>query len=640
MDDTSDTDTAEDDETADAADGDPAAEDASGANAPAEDASGAQAVDPSRESGDGDEDEASGEAAPVAAAAAKAGAASAPEPKAEAEAEADEKSEPEGEPKAKSEVEPAAGAEAAAEAKPAPAAEAETAAKAEPESATKAKPAPAPATPAKPEPEPEPEPKPAPASKSEADAEPERAPEPASKAKPAEPPAPAAPSAPAEPPRVERTKQQPLPPDPAEPLKLLAELTNTPPPPPTLARTLVRRVKIWTPLVVLLAIVFCVVQAVRPLPTPTLSLTAAPSYTFSGGTLTPPWPGQGQAAVEVQGLGAVGTYGDQTPAPTASMAKTMTAYLVLRDHPLAKGANGPTIPIDAEAAQQAKNVDESTVPVQKGQTYTERQMLEMLMIPSGNNIARLLGRWDAGTDDAFVKKMNSAAQQLGMTRTTYTDPSGLEATTKSTATDQLKVAAAAMGIQAFRDVVSIPNIQIPNVGRIFNNNNLLVNPGVVGIKTGSSTPAGGNLMWAAEKNVNGRTQLILGVVMGQQSGTTVDASLQKALQASDKLITTMQSTLESATVVKKGEVVGYVDNGLGGKDPVVAAADLQAIGWPGMKARLSLSVDGKKVPHQAAAGTDVGTLSFGSGTAKTQVPVALQSAMSAPGFGDKLTRLG
>ncbi|CAM5271078.1 hypothetical protein SALBM217S_03970 [Streptomyces griseoloalbus] len=70
----------------------------------------------------------------------------------------------------------------------------------------------------------------------------------------------------------ERTTQQPLPPKP--PLDLLAELTNTPPPPQTPLRTAVRRIKIWTPLVLLLLIVFAVVQNVRPLPAPTLVLTA------------------------------------------------------------------------------------------------------------------------------------------------------------------------------------------------------------------------------------------------------------------------------------------------------------------------------------------------------------------------------
>ncbi len=76
----------------------------------------------------------------------------------------------------------------------------------------------------------------------------------------------------------ERTTQQPLPPKP--PLDLLAELTNTPPPPETPVRTLLRRVKIWTPLVLLLVIIFAVVQTCarsRPRPSRSPGRTATPS---------------------------------------------------------------------------------------------------------------------------------------------------------------------------------------------------------------------------------------------------------------------------------------------------------------------------------------------------------------------------
>ncbi|NEE32168.1 D-alanyl-D-alanine carboxypeptidase, partial [Streptomyces sp. SID7982] len=98
---------------------------------------------------------------------------------------------------------------------------------------------------------------------------------------------------------------------PKPPLDLLAELTNTPPPPETPVRTAVRRVKIWTPLVLLLLIVFAIVQVMRPLPEPSLELTAKPTYTFEGGETELSWPGQGQSAVMVDGVGSLGSEGAQ-----------------------------------------------------------------------------------------------------------------------------------------------------------------------------------------------------------------------------------------------------------------------------------------------------------------------------------------
>ncbi|MFC9703363.1 serine hydrolase [Streptomyces sp. NPDC056943] len=438
---------------------------------------------------------------------------------------------------------------------------------------------------------------------------------------------------------AERTRQQPLPPLP--PLDLLAELTNTPPPKPNALRTTARRVRIWTPLVVLLLIVFAIVQMVRPLPAPALTLSASPTFTFEGGQLKMPWPNEGQGAVEVEGVGSMGTYGAQKPAPIASVTKTMTAYVILRDHPLKGSQKGPEIEIDKKAAEQGKAEHESTAAVQEGQTYTEKELLELLMIPSANNVARLLARWDAGSEAAFVEKMNAAAKDLGMTQSTYTDPSGLLDSTVSTPKDQLKLAKAVMQYDVFREIVNMPNVTVDGIpGRIENNNNILLEPGVSGIKTGSSTPAGGNLLWSANTIVDGENRRILGIVMGAKDADELGKKLQLAIDNSLKLIQQAQNDVTSASVVRKGQVLGYIDDGLGGQTPVVATKELKAIGWPGLQVKLELTDGGKAVPHSGKAGDIVGQVSIGSGVGKVSAPVALQADLVEPGFDKKLTRVG
>ncbi|MFG2114772.1 D-alanyl-D-alanine carboxypeptidase [Streptomyces sp. NPDC048718] len=439
----------------------------------------------------------------------------------------------------------------------------------------------------------------------------------------------------------ERTRQQPLPPRP--PLEILAELTNTPPPPDTALRTTARRVKIWTPLVLLLLIVFAVAQFVRPLPAPRIVLSAEPSYTFEGGELKLPWPGEGQGAVEVEGVGSMGTYGPQKPAPIASVAKTMTAYVILRDHPIKGDGEGPRIKVDKIAAEQAKSPDESTAPIQEGQSFTEKELIELLMIPSGNNVARLLARWDAGSESAFIDKMNAAAKDLGMTGSTYTDPSGLKSSTVSTPLDQLKLAKAVMQYEVFREVVDMPNVTVDGIpNRIENNNTILLKPGVAGIKTGSSTPAGGNLLWAAYTVVDGEKRRILGIVMGAQDAQILADKLDLAITNSYTVIKEAQDVVTSATVVKKGQVLGYVDDGFDGRTPVVATKDIKAVGWPGLKVGLKLGAGDKDLPHAGKAGDIVGVVAVGTGpgAAPVTAPVALQTDMAQPGIGKKLTRLG
>ncbi|MFE2719932.1 D-alanyl-D-alanine carboxypeptidase [Streptomyces mirabilis] len=434
----------------------------------------------------------------------------------------------------------------------------------------------------------------------------------------------------------ERTTQQPLPPKP--PLDLLAELTNTPPPPQTPVRTLARRVKIWTPLVLLLAVVFAVAQSLRPLPTPTLDLTAESSYTFGGGDASIPWPSSGQGALDVQGIGSFGTSGAQKSAPIASVAKVMTAYLILRDHPI-KSGDGAKIKVDQKAQDQSDAGDESTVNVHAGDTITQKEALEGVLIASANNVARLLARWDAGSETAFVAKMNAAAKDLGMTNTTYTDPSGLQKTTVSTAADQVKLAKAALKDASFREVARMMEYTDYKGTKHSNWNHLVGSNNVIGIKTGTTTAAGGNLVFAATKEIGGEVRTIVGAVISQGPGGNDNTILGGALAAGDKLIRAAQASLKSATILKKGDVVGYVDDGLGGRTPVVITKDVTAVGWAGLKVKLSFV--SSELPHSAKAGTKVGSLTVGDGgsSSAVQVPVELQKDLAEPGFGAKLTRV-
>ncbi|WP_309062274.1 D-alanyl-D-alanine carboxypeptidase, partial [Streptomyces sp.] len=435
----------------------------------------------------------------------------------------------------------------------------------------------------------------------------------------------------------ERTTQQPLPPKP--PLDLLAELTNTPPPPQTPLRTAVRRVKIWAPLVVLLAIVFAVVQAVRPLPTPTLVLTAGDTHTFDGDQVKLPWPDEGQGWMSGDGIGTMDHFGEQKPVAIGSVAKTMTAYIILREHPLKPGEEGPKIEVDAKAEKEGgydKDGESTLNTVKAGDFLTEKQALSAVMVPSANNIARLLARWDAGSEEAFVKKMNDTAKELGMTNTTYTDPSGLKETTVSTAEDQTKLGIAAMRIPAMVAITSAASWTDPTGKYWTNYNELPYTMGAIGIKTGSTTKAGGNLLFAARKEVDGQTVIVVGAILGQHKGPSI---LKTVNEVSKPALRAAQEALTSAKILKKGDVVGYVDDRLGGHTPVVVAEDVTAVGWAGLKVKLDLSADA--LPHTAPAGTKVGVLTVGDGTKDAvEVPVQLQNDLAEPGFGAKLTRLG
>jgi D-alanyl-D-alanine carboxypeptidase (penicillin-binding protein 5/6) len=264
---------------------------------------------------------------------------------------------------------------------------------------------------------------------------------------------------------------------------------------------------------------------------PTTSSSAATGPIAAPVPLATVWPAEGQAAYVVAGRSHVRASPNQHATPIASVAKVMTAYLVLRDHPLRSGEDGPTITLtdaDVDDTVRRRAQGESIVPVAAGEELTERQALQALLLPSANNVAAVLARWADGSDDRFVVRMNATARSLGMTATRYTDPSGYDEDTVSTAADQLRVVELAMRLPVFASIVATPSAQLPVAGTVYNTDKLLGHDGFVGVKTGSDDAAGGCFAFRAVRWIDGRRTTITGVVLGQRGTNVVAAGLEAA----------------------------------------------------------------------------------------------------------------
>jgi serine-type D-Ala-D-Ala carboxypeptidase (penicillin-binding protein 5/6) len=113
------------------------------------------------------------------------------------------------------------------------------------------------------------------------------------------------------------------------------------------------------------------------------------------------------------------------------------------------------------------------------------------LLPSGNNLATLLARWDASSEAVFVAKMNAQARALHLAHTRYVDASGLSAGTASTARDQVSLAMVALEVAVLRQIVAMRQATLPVAGRQYNLNAMLGNDGIVEVKTGSTSHARG-----------------------------------------------------------------------------------------------------------------------------------------------------
>jgi D-alanyl-D-alanine carboxypeptidase (penicillin-binding protein 5/6) len=122
-----------------------------------------------------------------------------------------------------------------------------------------------------------------------------------------------------------------------------------------------------------------------------------------------------------------------------------------------------------------------------------------------------------------------------MTHTRYTDPSGYDDATVSTAADQVRIVDQAMRLPVFASIVATPSTTLPVAGTVHNTNTLLGHNGFVGVKTGSDDAAGGCFAFRAIRWIDGKRTTITGVVLGQPGHDRIGAGLAAAAAMVDRI---------------------------------------------------------------------------------------------------------
>jgi D-alanyl-D-alanine carboxypeptidase (penicillin-binding protein 5/6) len=252
------------------------------------------------------------------------------------------------------------------------------------------------------------------------------------------------------------------------------------------------------------------------------------------------WPHRGQGAY-VLGNGQPAVSPDEQPVPIASLAKVMTAYLVLKHYPLHGTESGRRFVVgqgDVVDTEARRRDDQSIVDIRAGEQLTERDALMAILLPSANNIAVLVARQVDGSVASFVAEMNHTAHALGMSHTTYTDPSGFDEHTVSTALDQLRLAQVVADNDTLAAMMATRSYSLPVAGEVTNTNTLIGQDGFVGMKTGSDDAAGGCFMFRTWRHLGTGNVPLTGVVLGQQGHNLINAGLYAAKQLADRLAPT------------------------------------------------------------------------------------------------------
>jgi D-alanyl-D-alanine carboxypeptidase (penicillin-binding protein 5/6) len=373
----------------------------------------------------------------------------------------------------------------------------------------------------------------------------------------------------------------------------------------------------------------------RPVPSPTFDPGQTDSVHLAGRSPTLPWPTSGSAALTMLGVGSLGRVGSTTPVPIASITKVMTAYVVLTDHPLSIGETGPVIPVDAPtlaAYDAGETSQQSEVKVVAGETLTELQALEGLLIPSGNDIATMLADWDAGSTTAFVAKMNSTAQSLGLHSTHFVDVSGLDPGSVSNATDLIQLGQAAMGLPAFAQVTAMGEVTLPEAGLVYNFDYDIGHGGIIGIKTGTDSAAGGCFLFEAQQTVDGKKVTLVGAVLGQRTSSPITA----VLAAAESLSRAAFQAIGPSRLVSPAQIVGHIVAPWGASVTVGVPASPSVVGWPGLALHSQLHVGA--LPRVVDRGTRIGVLTVDVSGRDVDVAVRAASHLSGPSVLWRLTR--
>jgi serine-type D-Ala-D-Ala carboxypeptidase (penicillin-binding protein 5/6) len=268
-----------------------------------------------------------------------------------------------------------------------------------------------------------------------------------------------------------------------------------------------------------------------------IPLTIAPAATGQGGTpqqsapatapaTGPPEPpsisAKGWILIDPRDGTVLASKAPDRRLPIASTTKLMTAYLTLKE--LKPSQRLPAAPYRPSASA------EILLGLDPGERVRVRDLLYGLLVPSANDAAQTLAVGVGGSEAAFVDEMNSAAQQLGLTDTSYANPIGLDDPNNySSARDLVTLAGTLLQNPLFARIVDSPSAVLRSTGeprRVETRNTLLNSePFVSGVKTGHTLGAGYVLVGSGTK---GGTTLV-SAVLGAPSESVRDADTLKLL---------------------------------------------------------------------------------------------------------------
>lgn len=249
------------------------------------------------------------------------------------------------------------------------------------------------------------------------------------------------------------------------------------------------------------------------------------------------WPDYGQAAYGVTNGGVLAQSDNSVePVPIASLAKVITALIILEEKPLAPGEQGPMIRLteaDEELYREYVRKDGTVIPVKAGVQLSQYQLLQAMLLPSANNMADTLAIWGFGSVENYTQRANQRLKELGFTKTRVDDASGYSALSVSTAEEMVEIGILYVKHPVLMEIVHQTEADIPFAGRVPSYHATINDGQQLGIKIGY-TEAAGTTFLAAELNGDNPDDISVAAVLGADNQYTLIQDIKALLRVGSR----------------------------------------------------------------------------------------------------------
>jgi len=345
-------------------------------------------------------------------------------------------------------------------------------------------------------------------------------------------------------------------------------------------------------------------------------------------------PRRGQSAVSVTGgddfaamtgtAEMVASAGTEGARPIASISKVITALVVLDEHPLGAGEQGPTL-VFSEADEDLYDkyylLDATIQPMDAGSTMSLHDVLELMLVVSASNYAEAAANWAFGSPAGFRTAADGWLAANGLSSTGIVEPTGIDARNVSTAADLIALGKLAAANPVVAEIARMPALDVPGFPALTNTNGLLGVDGVTGIKTGTLDEGGACLVFSASLDVGLATPLtVIGAVLGAPDHAVANAEVRA-------LLASITAGFHNVVVMAEGQELGTYTTPWGDGAVVVATESASVFTWS--DAPITSDVETTPIT-EGASGTQVGSITFTAGTSELSVPLALQGSITGP----------